>query len=397
MRLPRDAVLLGICLLLVASSANVLTPLLPLVQDDLAVDYVTAGLLVSSYGVARLVVSLPAGFLEQRLGGALLAGIGFVALILSSILTAVAPTFEIVVVGRVGMGLGACVVTVVLLTALSRLATEGNRARVMSVFPLGNNSAIGFFPIVGGLVGEVAGWRSTMVLCGVLACLSAALLAYVLPRISSASKEQAEAAAGLPKQPALGRATLLAIGAIYFGVVIYMINRHGFRNTALPLFAAEEIGLGALAIASGITLMAVVGLLVAIPGAALADRWSRRGVIITGFLVLALGDLAFLGVSSYTTFLLAALVLGLGDFFAASQTAALTEAAPPSWRGPALGAYRFSVDLGATIGPAMLAGLFQFAGFRTMIVAMAGLLLVAALGAWGGALAHRSAQPVSNP
>jgi DHA1 family multidrug resistance protein-like MFS transporter len=366
---PRDAVLLGVGLFLVVASANVLTPLLPLVQRDFAVDYTTVGLLVSAYGVARLALDLPAGFLQQRLGVPTLAGVGFALLVAASILAALGPSFELVLLGRIGMGLGTAILSVVVLTTLNELAPEGARTRVLVVYSVANNAAIGFFPVVGGILGELAGWRSTMLLCAVLGVLSGALLGPILSRASAAAR------------------TGLAIGAIYFGVVIYMINRHGFRNTALPLFAADRLGLSTLAIASGITLMAVAGLLVAIPGSVVADRWSRRRVIVAGFLILAVGDLAFLGATDYSTFLLAALILGLGDFFSASQAAALTESVPPRWRSRALAAYRFSVDLGATIGPALLAGLLQVAGYQTMITVTASLLLLAGAGALVGELA----------
>jgi MFS family permease len=110
-------------------------------------------------------------------------------------------------------------------------------------------------------------------------------------------------------------------------------------------------------------------------------------VIFVGFLVLAVGDLSFLGASSYATFLLAAFVLGLGDFFSASQTSALTEAVPARWRSRALSGYRFAVDLGAAIGPVLLAGLLQVAGYQFAILVAVGLLLLAAAGAGVGALA----------
>ena len=245
---PRDAVLLGVGLFLVVASANVLTPLLPLVQRDFAVDYTTVGLLVSAYGVARLALDLPAGVLEQRLGVPTLAGVGFALLVAASILAALGSSFELVLLGRIGMGLGTAILSVVVLTTLNELAPEGARTRVLVVYSVANNAAIGFFPVVGGILGE----------------------------------------------------------------------------------------------------------------------------------------LAFLGATDYSTFLLAALVLGLGDFFSASQAAALTESVPPRWRSRALAAYGFSVDLGAAIGPALLAGLLQVAGYRTMIAVTASLLLLAGAGALVG-------------
>jgi MFS transporter, DHA1 family, multidrug resistance protein len=387
---PRDAILLGIGFFLVASTANILTPLLPQVQDDFGVDYGTVGLLVSAFGVARLALDLPAGFLERRLGTLRLAGIGLALVIVASGAAALAPTLALLVLSRIGMGLGAALISVAVLTALSELAPPDARARVLVVYALANNTAISVFPAVGGVLGEIWGWRSTMVLCAALGCASAAVLAPILARTAA----HARAAAAADEVPfALDRRGLLAIAAIYVGVVIYMINRHGFRNTALPLFAADQLGLTAVAIASGITLMAVVGILLAVPGSIVADRWSRRRVIVAGFVVLAIGDLAFLGASDYPTFMLAALMLGLGDFFSSSQTSALAESVPRSWRGRVLAGYRFSVDLGATIGPALLAGLLQVAGYRAMILVAATLLLIAALGAAVGEQAAASSPP----
>lgn len=389
-RLPTEAILLGAALFLVVASGNILTPLLPQIQRDLRLDYSAAGLLVSAYGLARLALDLPAGFLERWLGLRRLAALGTLLGLLGALGAALGPTFELVVLGRVASGLGGSIVALVVLTTLSEMAPEGARARFMSVSPMANNLGIGLFPAVGGIMGTWWGWRSTMLLSAVLAGVSALLLARALPRVSDAVSRSRAVPATDAAPPVLTRRSLVAIGTLLAGVVIYMVNRHGFRNTAIPLFGHDRVGLDPVAIASAITLIAFVGLAVAIPGAALADRWSRRGVIVLGFLTLAVGDLVFLGASSYLTFMLAALVLGLGDFFGASQTAALTESVPSRWRSRALGGYRFAVDLGAAIGPWFLATLLDTVGFQPMVLAMAGLLLLAAV---SGAVGARAASP----
>ena len=61
-----------------------------------------------------------------------------------------------------------------------------------------------------------------------------------------------------------------------------MINRHGFRNTLLPLFAASALFLGPVEIATGIAVMAIVGILVVTPGARLGDRIGRRRIVVVG-------------------------------------------------------------------------------------------------------------------
>ncbi|MCC6177327.1 MAG: MFS transporter [Chloroflexi bacterium] len=392
---PRDALLLGVCLFLIVSGANILTPLLPAVQQDLGIDYVTAGLLVSAFGIARLAATLPTGLLERRVGRGRLVALGLGIMVAGSVLAAFAPTFTLIVIGRVAMGFGSCIATVITLTSLGSLARDGARAKTLTVFPFANNVGIAAFPLIGGLLGETLGWRSTMLLCGALALLAGAVYLYVLPRTAPRGPG-AISATGSSPAVAMSRMRILAIVAIYFGVVIYIANRLGFRNTALPLIAADYLGLEPLQIASGITLMSVTGLLISVPGAAIADRWSRRGLIVVGFCMLAVGDLTFLTASGYSTYLVSAFILGLGDFFSASQMAALTEVVPAEWRGRALSAYRFFVDLGGTVGPAFLAAVLQGGGPVATILAMVALLLVAALGALTGALADRSARATSD-
>jgi MFS family permease len=383
-----DAILLGLVLFLMVSASNVLTPVLPLVQREFGIDYAAAGGVVSSFAFARLALDLPAGFLEDRLGPRRLAAIGFVCSLIGAAITAAGATLPQVLVGRVAMGLGTSIVSVVVLTSLGRRAPEASRSRVLAVYPMANNSAISVFPAVGGLVGSVWGWRSTMLLCAVLTCVAAGLLFRVL-RTDLARAQRTRAAD--PRPATLSRGRLVALALLYAGVAIFMVNRHGFRNTALPLFAHDRIGLDPIQIASGITLMAVVGLVVAIPGAIIADRWGRRRVIAVGFVLVAFGDLAFLGASSYLMYLLAAFALGIGDFFSASQTALLTDTVPSAWRSRVLAGYRFCADLGATIGPVLLAGLLELTGFETMILVAFSLLLLAGLGAALGGLVGQPA------
>jgi predicted MFS family arabinose efflux permease len=392
MGLPPSAILLAVAMFLALAAGNILTPLLPLIQSEFSITYAVAGVLVSAFGLARLALDLPTGFLQERFGGPRLAGAGFVMLIGGSVVSAAAPTFGVLVAGRIAMGLGASMLSVVVLTALNALAPDNARARTLALYAMANNTAIGIFPLVGGIVGSLWGWRSTMALSGILAAAGAVLMGRILPRVPAeagraARNESATRSAGLPV------AVLLALGTIYFGVVITMINRHGFRNTILPLFAGDALGLTPVQAASGISLMAFVGLLAAMPGGMLADRWSRRGVISAGMLVLALGDLAFLGATTYGAFLLASLLLGCGDFFAASQMAAVSEAVPAHLRGRVLATYRFGVDLGAAIGPFFLASLLGMAGFATTIVAAATLMIVAAIVVQLGGLAARG-QPL---
>jgi dipeptide/tripeptide permease len=77
------------------------------------------------------------------------------------------------------------------------------------------------------------------------------------------------------------------------------------------------------------------------------------------------------------TFILAAMLVGTGDFFSSSQTALLSDLVSGPRRAMVLGGYRFFVDLGALVGPSALSWVYGGYGARTAMT-VAGLLLLSA-------------------
>ncbi len=211
--------------------------------------------------------------------------------------------------------------------------------------------------------------------------MAAAILLPMLPRIDFSGKGGKGRGGGDVRRILYGRQRNIAIAVTNYGVVANMIHRHGFRNTVLPLYAATALGLGGISIATAIGLMAITGLLVATPGGMLGDRLGRRRVISAGLAAVAVGDLVFILTGDLTSFLLAAALIGFGDFFTSSQTALLSEVVPPEGRTKVLSGYRFSADLGALIGPVALAAVMDGWGPQAAIVVASVILLSASLAA----------------
>ncbi|HET7030019.1 MAG TPA: MFS transporter [Candidatus Limnocylindrales bacterium] len=383
--IPPDARRLGIALFFAIAATNILTPLLPNVQGEFGISIATAGLVVSTYGFARLLTDLPSGVILDRIGERRLAFAGVVLLAAGSAVGALAPSVEWLILARVTSGLGSGLITTVTLTALSWTAGPANRGQVMSVFQLANNTGIATYPLLGGLIGSVLSWRVTFVVAAVGAIVAGAILVPLLGRIEGGQKR--DAVSGRTEARAFELSTgrrRLAIGSVYATVMCNMINRHGFRNTLLPLFAASVLLLGPFEIAAGIAVMAIVGILVVTPGARLGDRIGRRRIVVVGLIVLAIGDLTFLGAGSWWTYLLAAAIVGSGDFFGSSQTALLSELVAPRQRAQVLAGYRFFVDIGALVGPLLLASLMEVFGPSAAIVVCAAIVASGGLIAWLG-------------
>ena len=376
--ISRDSFLLAVSLFLIIAATNILTPLLPDIRNDFGVSIATAGVIVGSYGLARLITDLPAGFLADRLGHGRLSAVGLVLLVLSSVLGLNASTVEMLVAARVGAGVSVGILATVILAGLSATATATNRGKVMSLFHVANNIGIASYPLVGGLVGAALGWRATFAVTAALVVVAGLILMPVLLRVRPRQSAKPRSSAPDPRV-LYGRPRAVAIAATNVGVVANMINRHGFRNTILPLYAATSLGLGGISIATAIALMSITGLMVATPGGMLGDRVGRRRIITAGLAAIAVGDLVFLLTHDLVTFLAAAALIGFGDFFASSQTALLSEIVPPDQRTKVLGGYRFSADLGAFIGPVLLAAVMDLGNAQLAIIVAVAILFMASL------------------
>lgn len=380
-RVPREAYLLACGLFLSVASSNLVTPLLPAIRSGLGISVASIGTYVSAYGMARLVVDLPSGAWAARAGPRRLVLVGVSLNALSSLAAVFAPDFTVLLVARIGAGGGAGLLGTVVLSALSDTAPAMIRGRVLSLYQVANNLGIAIYPLVGGVIGSLLGWRAGFAAGGVAAVLSGIVLMPVMSRIDRAAAPIGRAAPSTAAAKAVPRVVLAAaLSAVFFGVIANFINRYGFRNTVLPLYAASHLGLSEVQSAAGITVMSLTGIAVTIPGAALGDRIGRKRILVAGLAMLAIGDYVYpLIVTNFTTFMLAGAVVGMGDCFSSSQTALISDMVDGPRRPLALGVYRFCVDLGALAGPLLLASLLARFGAGTAIRTAAAILLLAAV------------------
>lgn len=145
----------------------------------------------------------------------------------------------------------------------------------------------------------------------------------------------------------------------------------------LPIYATGR-GLanpGWFFTANAVTLVAARGLT-----GKLSDRYGRAAVIAPGLVLAALG-LGLLSVAtSMVSFLLIAVVYGLG--FAAMQPtlmALIVDRVPAGRRGTAMGMFAIAMDLGIATGSLVWGFVAQLVGYEVMYVAAGALTLVAFL------------------
>jgi MFS family permease len=160
-----------------------------------------------------------------------------------------------------------------------------------------------------------------------------------------------------------------------------MVNNlnDGLAWGLFPLFfAAAGLNLGQIGILS-FAYPAVWGILQPWAGA-LSDRWGRKPLIAGGMLLQG-GALAAIAVArGFWPWVGAAALLGAGTAMVyPTLLAAVSDVAHPSWRGSAVGVYRFWRDAGYAVGALVAGGLADLFGMTWSIGVVAALTFVSGL------------------
>ena len=158
----------------------VMAPVLTQIADQFGVSTGTAGLVAAAYGGPGIVTSLLIGPYSDRFGrkrflvaGALLMGV-------FTIMSALAPTFELLIVARAIAGIGGSLIFPNANALVGDVFPYGERGRAMATV-IGFNTMASVIGVpVAGVIAEATSWRISVGLVGVLALVAGSALAVFL-------------------------------------------------------------------------------------------------------------------------------------------------------------------------------------------------------------------------
>ena len=342
--------------------SGIVLPILPLYARSFGVGYGEAGLLISAYGGARLVVDLAAGAAVDRWGERLCATAGLATVAVSSALTGVAPVFALVVVFWAGAGAGSALVIAALFSHLLRSVPRARMGRTLSIFYGAFNGGFIVGSFLAGVIAGTLGLAAPLFFAAALAVAAAALYLRFVPAPSKAAEPpELTAEEVLVERDAAvrhGRAgivdllrtpgfvTVIVTNLAYLWVVAAVLD------TLVPLFAKEVLAMSTAGIGVVFALALATEFVVLYPAGALADRRGRKFLLVPSLAALAI-LCASLGWA--TSPLILGLLMALSGFafcFAGVPPAAmLADVVPEERSGTGVGVFRFFGDLGFMLGP----------------------------------------------
>lgn len=253
----------------------------PLLVDSYGLSLADIGFLIGLYLAPGVVVAIPGGAIAGRFGDKRIVGLSMGLMFLGSVLIAWAPTWGLLVTGRLLAGVGGVALNVVMTKMVIDWFVGREISTAMSIFinswPLGIALALFALPIISANGGLQLAWIT------VLASITVALIAFVLiyqPADTATEAVTEVKITSFPVYPLLLAGTAWALS----NAALAMVFSFG------PALLTER-GLG-LTTASALISAFMLCLAIAIPiGGILADRSGKRDAVITfglsSFVVLA--------------------------------------------------------------------------------------------------------------
>jgi predicted MFS family arabinose efflux permease len=352
---------------------TVLAPAIPDILDEFGVDDRGAGILIAATSAPGVVMAPIIGVLADRFGRrrvlvpclVLFGGFGAVA--------ALAPTFEVLVAARFGMGLGAAGLINMAIVLISDNWADEDRTRL-----IGRNAAfltvcLAVLPPIGGMLTQLVSWRL-------------ALAMYTLAFVPAF-------AAWRILDPATGtteltfRAQLRGIGivvrqrsllVVYAAGTIVFVLVFGVFLATLPIHLEDQFGFEAGLRGLFLAIPAVPSTIVAFHLDRLRAAMSLRVLLVTSALMFAVGFTLLGAPAVIGLVVVGCVVYGLaeGALIPTLQDLAVSMS-PPMHRAAVVAVFVAAARLGQTIGPLGAAALFD--ATSTSLALQAGALIAVGL------------------
>lgn len=336
---------------------------LPLLAKDLDPSGFLVGFVTSAWFVSRIFFELPAGIISDRVGRRTLFIMGVGLSAFGAFLCTQASNIYILILGRSIWGLGAAFFFMNNTALVIDLFESKERGQALGIF--NGVEFIGSFigaPIGAFVVDIVGSYTGVFYVTFLLVLISfAAALA------SKSFKEvrgRRVAAANLSVKQNFE--SLRNRGVVIFCIcnLLKALIMSGIFATVLALYLNKELFFPIEYI--GIFLsVATAGLIIStVSSGVLSERFSRRLIVIVGYLLAAGSLLTFTVIYSLEMFLIVGFVGGFGEGFTSTGLIVLlSDAIHPSVRGGAIGLYRTFMDVGGFIGP--VAFMFVYTVFNS--------------------------------
>lgn len=367
---------------------GLISPILPQYAQSFGVSITMVGLLITAFGVARLIVDLPTGSLADRFGRRLVLISGPLIMTIGSLACGLATNYWQLISFRFIQGTGSAIFMTGSNIMLADIAPPKSRGRIMSWYQGSFFLGTGLGPTVGGFTAQYFGLRAPFFVLASLAALATVWAYLRLPetrpktQVSQVPTGDAQLSK-LAKPPNTGLKPLLRdLNFILISVVTLGIffNRTGAYNQILPLVASDRLGLNTGQIGMSLSVISIFNFITLLICGSLSDRFGRKALITPGVILSVVSLVMLSQTHSYWFLIITCVIWGIGTGTAGPVPAAyVVDIIPRENYASSVGLYRAAGDLGYVVGPILLGWLADIKGYNFSLLFDAAFLLLSVL------------------
>lgn len=263
--------------------AALLTPLLPFIRDDFALDYTQVGWIVSAFLIAYGISQLPAGWLADRIGPRTLITIGISGVALSGLLVGLSPTYTMMIIFLVLLGIMGGGYHPASSPLVSASVEEKNRGRALGLHQIGGTASFFLTPLIAIAIATALGWRASFIVLAIPTIAFGIVFYLLLRRQGYTSQAEPEMPGNHAAAPSTVRRSRHLVPFITLGIAVQVLIFSAL--SFIPLFAVDHLGVSKGAVAVLLALFHSAGLWAGPLGGYFSDRIGKVPIMLAvGFI-----------------------------------------------------------------------------------------------------------------
>jgi predicted MFS family arabinose efflux permease len=372
----RAIVLLAVSAFVSAANIRISDPLLPQMATEFGTTIGGVGVAVTAFALAYGLFQIVIGTLGDASGKLRIIVFGGIWAGIATLISAVMPSLVPHILARFLAGIGAAAMIPLGIAWIADVIPYQDRQTVLARFASGTILGVVFGQAIGGIVGEIVGWRSTLILVGLAHILSAVAIAMERKRLKMANRPlvapnlraSVQAASRLfsGSWPRLLLGTAFLEGALMFGTFAYVpshLQHHFGIGSGLAGAVTGAFGIGALAYS--------------LSAGWLVPHYGQIRLMGMGIVLLAVA-FAVLAISPWLALIpVATAVIGLGFYMVHNTLQTEATQLDPQARGLSVAMFAMMLFTGQSIGVAFAGFIVdRWGGAPVFLIAAAGLLAI---------------------
>ncbi|EGP4874602.1 MFS transporter [Enterococcus faecium] len=258
---------------LVGTSQYIVSGILDTIANSLDITLATAGQLMTIFSLVYAIFTPILIGITSSIDRRKLMIFSLSLFVIGNILAFILPGYQLFVVARVVMALGAGIVVVTALTIATKIAPEGKQGSSIAIVMMGLSSSLIIGVPIGRIISSLLGWR---VIFGVIALLG--ILAMILIR-ASIPLIQGDKPVPLVQQLALLKKWRITIG---LAITFFWLGGYSIAYTYLSPYLLNVSGIEEKHLNGVLLIFGIASLLGSKFGGFSTDRWGVQKTLLGG-------------------------------------------------------------------------------------------------------------------